>query len=336
MPGIVETSQTNKREDISDMMIMARVDETPFLAMAKKGDEAQNTLFEWPIDQPMPPKTKGVKDAQDATNFQNYSPDRTKLKGRLQIFEELPSVSRLAEKVSNVAGVGRKKEFGKQVVKAIEAASLSIETRMLSADDSAEEGASPAYETRGAAEWIKATAQTDLPVPATYRTPSGSIYSGTLADFTENSFKALLKSRWDSIHRKGTLTAFCGSDFKSKVDTWSFYAPDVGSNTFVRSINSQATDRKVSQVVDFLNTSFGNVEMYLHPYLMYDGADAATTATPLGALVLDMEFVEIAFNQRPTKNPLPNLGGGPRAQIEAIAGLKITNPRAHCKIAPSG
>lgn len=335
MPGIVERTQTNKREDISDLMIQARINETPFLAMVSKGDEARNTLFEWPIDQPIAPRTTGVPDDQDATAFQNMSPDRTKLKGRLQIFERLPKVSRLADKVSDVAGVGNRREFAKQVVKAISACALDIETRCMSTDDSADESVAGAYETRGAAEWIKATAQTDLPVPAAYRTPAASIYSGTLAAFTEESFKGLLQSRWNSTNRKGTLRAFVGSSFKSKVDTWSFFAPDVGSHTMVRRMNSDVSDRKVTQVVDFLNTSFGNVEMYLHAYLFYDGADAASAQTPLGALVLDMDYVNLAFNQRPTKNALPDLGGGPRAQIEAIAGLRVTNPRAHCKIVPS-
>lgn len=336
MPGIVETSQTNKREDISDMMILARVEETPFSAMVAKGDEANNTLTDWPIDLPLAPRTAGIPDDQDATAFQNMSPDRTKLRGRVQIFERLPKVSRLAQKVSNVAGVGKRQEFAKQVVKAIAACGLDMETRFLCDDDSADEATSGAYETRGMGSWTQSTAQTDLPVPSAYLPQSGQIYSSTLANFGEAEFKSLLQERWEKVQRKGKLAVFCGPSFKSKVDTWSFYTPNVSSNTFIRTFNANLADKKVTQVVDFLETSFGSAELYLHPHILYDGANAASTATPLGALVIDMQFVNVGYNQRPTKNDLPNLGGGLRAQIEAIAVLRNTNPQAHCKVAPSG
>ena len=151
MPGIIERTQSNQREDVSDMMITARVETTPFLASVPKRTEAQNTTFEWPIDLPVAPRTRGVEDDQDATDFQDFSPDRTKLRGRLQIFERLPKVSRLANMVPDIAGVGRKKEFAKQVSKAIAAVGLDIETRCLCSDDSAEEtNPGTAYETRGA------------------------------------------------------------------------------------------------------------------------------------------------------------------------------------------
>lgn len=337
MPGIVEVTQTNKREDISDMMIMGRTEETPFLAIAAKGAEAQNTTTEWPVDLPVAPRTAGVPDDQDATNFQNFSPDRTRIKGVVQIFERLPKVSRLANKVSNVAGVGKGQEFSKQVLKAMDAVALDMETRFLSGDDSDDESTGTAYETRGMGSWTQSTAQSHLPVPANYRPDAGQIYgSDTLTNLEENDLKAMLQARWAKTRKKGTLRAFVGPDFKSKVDLWSYYAPTVSNNTFVRNVNNNVTDRRITQVVDYLNTSFGNVEMYLHPYILFDGADTESTATPLGALLIDMDAVEIGFNERPTKNPLPDLGSGPRAQISAIAVLRNKNPMAHCKVAPTG
>lgn len=336
MPGIVERDQSNKREDVTDMMITAKVNDTPYLAAIRKRREANNTQFEWPVDLPVEPRTTGVPDDQDASDFQDFSPDRTKLKGQLQIFERLPKVSRLANIVSDVAGVGKKKEFARNVAKAISACGLDIETRLLCHDDSAEEtNPGTANETRGMSYWINSTAQTHLPVPTAYLTPSTNIFSGAaLSTFTEALFIGLMQSKWDATHRKGTLRGFVGSAFKAHVDSWSLYVPDKTSNTTIRRMTGK--DKVVSQIVDMLQTSYGDVTLELHPHLFYDGADAASTQTTIGAMFIDMEYVELAFNQRPTRNALPNLGGGPRAQIEAIAGQACTNPLAHTKVYPSG
>lgn len=341
MPAVVERSQSLKREDISDILIMASADETPFLSMVKKGPEPDNTLFSWPVDLPAKPKGKGVVDEKDVTTFENFSEDRTQLQGRVQIFERTPMVSRIADRVSNVAGVGKGKEFSRNLAKAGLAIKLDMETRFLSQDDSQADNGTVGYETRGAGKWIQSTAQSDLPVPEKYRTPAGNIYSGdSLANCGEDDVKAMLKSRWQSIGKKGKLVGFCAPDFQAAIDTWSIYADAVANKTVVRQFSNDPTEATITQMVNYIVTSFGEVELYPHRNLLYT-VDAAgelvedTVLTAKGALFLDMDFVEVRFNENPTKHTLENKGGGPRALIEAIGALCITNPRAHCKAAPN-
>lgn len=341
MPAVVERSQSLKREDISDLMIMAKADETPFFSMLSKGDEPNNTLFEYPIDMPATPKIKGVVDEQDAASFEDFTDKRAKLQARVQIFERKPMVSRLSDRVSNVAGVGKNKEFARSVAKAIVACKLGIEARFLSNDDSQEDNGSDGYETRGMGSWISSTAQTDLPVPEAYRTPAGNIYAAdTLANFGEDDFRALLQSRWETIGSKGKLVAFCGPDFQSHVDSWSIYADTVANKTVVRSMNNDPTERTITAMVNYLVTSFGEVELYPHRHLLcsVSGDDAVATAniSDKGALIIDMDMVEARFTENPTKHTLENKGGGPRALIEAIGALACKNPLAHCKVAPTG
>lgn len=341
MPSLVERNQSLKREDISNLMIMAKADETPFISMVRKGDEPENTLFEYPIDIPATPKIKGVVDEKDADNFENFAENRNRLQARVQIFERKPKVSRLANKVSNVAGVGKGKEYSRAVAKAIVACKLGIEARCLSGDDSNADNGNDGYETRGLGSWIQSTAQTDLPVPEAFRTPSGNIYTGdTLANFGENDFRGLLQSRWEAIGSKGNLVAFCGADFQSHIDDWSIYADTVSNKTVVRNMNNEATKKTISSMVQMLVTSFGEVELYPHRWLLcsVSGDDAVATAnlSDKGALILDMDMIEARFSQQPSKRDLQDSGGGPRGIIEAIMGLANKNPLAHCKVAPSG
>lgn len=341
MPSIVERNQSLKREDISNLMIMAKADETPFISMVRKGDEPENTLFEYPIDIPATPKIKGVVDEKDADMFENFAENRNRLQARVQIFERKPKVSRLANKVSNVAGVGKGKEFARSVAKAMVAAKLGMEARCLSNDDSNADDGNDGYETRGLGKWIQSTAQSDLPVPDAFRTPAGNIYTGaTLANFSEDDFRAMLQSRWEAIGSKGKLVAFCGADFQSHIDDWSIYADTVANKTVIRSMNNEETKHTITSMVQMLVTSFGEVELYPHRWLLcsVSGEDAVATAnlSDKGALILDMDMIEARFSQQPTKHELENKGGGPRAIIEAIMGLACKNPLAHCKVAPSG
>jgi hypothetical protein len=336
MAALIERTQTNKREDISDALIMCKIDETPFTSMVKKGGEAQNTLTEWPVDVPVAPITVGVVDEQDVSAYENFSGSRTKLQGRVQIFERKPMVSRLAANISNVAGVGSKKEFARAIAKAMIAMKLDMEARFLSNDDSQADNGTVGYETRGAAAWISSSAQSDLPVPAAYRTAAAQIFSGAaMSTLTEDNFKAMLKARFDNTGKSGDLVGFVGSTLKAAIDTWSVYTPNLASNTVVRTVNGEATDRKLHNVVDFINTSFGNVELHLSRHQQYDGASAATVSTAKGALILDMDTWEVGFNEKPTRHDLPNNGGGPRALIESIAVLRCLNPMANCRITPN-
>src|SRR5688500_1379927 len=115
MAGLVERTQVGKREDLSDKMHLAAMPETPFTTLAPKLDPITNMLFSWTVDKLDDVNMDGVPDGQDVTNHENHGKDRKLLSGRAQWFRRSPMVGKIAQVVSNVAGVGKKKELAKAI-----------------------------------------------------------------------------------------------------------------------------------------------------------------------------------------------------------------------------
>lgn len=177
MPSLTSRNQSGRREDLSDVIAVVDARSCEVSSMLPKGEEPTNPLMQWQADSYLSPNIVGIVEDKDRTEFENHAPRKT-LQGRIQIVERAPKVSRIAQQVSNVAGVGRKKEFAKSVAKAITVAKRDIECRILCDDDSQEDNGMVGYETRGMFTWVRATAQSDLPVPTEFLTPASSILTG--------------------------------------------------------------------------------------------------------------------------------------------------------------
>ena len=119
MAGLVERSQSLKREDLADLLVEIDRAATPFTSMARKGSAPKNSLIEWGLDAYPAPRTTPVVDDADVSSYENLSSDRQKGQTYCQIFQRAPKVSRLANLTSDVSGVGFKQEMSRSIAKSL-------------------------------------------------------------------------------------------------------------------------------------------------------------------------------------------------------------------------
>jgi hypothetical protein len=323
MAKTIEPTQVGKREDLRDIISNVDAKKYPLTSMAKKVMAPKNMLVEWQVDSYPSPSYDGVLDGEDVTTHENMAEDRTRLGTRAQKFRRSPMVSDMAENVSVVAGLP-KGEMAKAIAKSIEMIKRDIECAFCGDRESqAQAGLNP-YRTRGLGKWIQATAQSDLPVGALYLTPAASIDTTATASLTEALVNGVLASIWDQTGDDKTYQLLCGRTLKAKFS--SFTQTQFGSTNVAASIrvfNATLAEKKIVATIDVYEGDFGTLELMLTAWNANESAVAVQRAR---GYVLDMELVSLAYHTPLNSRPLPDMGGGPRQLLEAIAALCVTNP----------
>lgn len=324
MPQLMEQNQIGKRESFADLIAVAEIEKTPFLAMVDKRKRPDQMDHSWQLKGYRVAGHGGVIDGVDATNF-NSTPRRRTHCYSQKIWDPV-AVSDLAEE-AEVAGV-KKGEMAAQIADAFVTAGQIIERRCLSASDTVEQSApTQAYETRGNFSWLQSGAQTTFPVHEDFRPGTDQVYTGTLANFTETQLIALGAAA--AKRRKGptTLKGIVGIDHKIQVSSFTRYDATVANFTNVRRFNQNADDKAVVNVIDRLVMDTGTIELHTSFFLYTDAATGADQAqTHRSGLYLDMDMCGIAYTRLPRVFKLPYQGGGHKAVVDAIFLNMVDNP----------
>lgn len=333
MAELLVTSQVGAREDLADLIAIADQKATPLVSAARKSAAPTNVLFSWLTDNLATPALTAVMSNEDATTFANPAANRARLYGRVQKAWRLPKVDDLAENVSDVAGIGIKREMAKAISKSIKELSRDLESIFSSDQDSQAQDETNPYKTRGLGSWISASAQADTAtaVPAAYRTPSTSISTATIANTTDTVIQGLLQSIYEQTGKAKSFTLLCGPTLKRAFTAMTqVQFGTTNTAAVVRTFNSDLSENKLEYKVDVFVGDFGELMLVPSLFLRKDISDAASLRS---GFILDMEGISIRYNRRPRYNPLPDLGGGPRGIVDTIAALQVDNPLTHGKIA---
>jgi hypothetical protein len=336
MAGIVERGQSLKRESLADLMTIVDRKATPFMSQVKKGAAPKNSFVEWPLDKhkanlvQTATYTSGISDNLpidgadiDSNDFENYD-DRTKCSVYLQYARRVPKVSRLANMVSDVAGVGFKKEMANSIAKALVAHKRDIEATLCSSQETAQETNSSPYQTRGLGKWISSSAQATLPVPTDFLTPSGSIKSVATASAQEEDIRDILQSIYEQTGESDkTFYGLCGTQVKKIISNFTLFTPR--TNNLVVS-NRDTDEGRLSAAVDIIESDFGTVALNLSSWLEQDARDGSgnydASVGQNTLFILNMAQLEACYAEETSVRELPDLGGGPRSIIESVFSLK--------------
>jgi hypothetical protein len=270
---------------------------------------------------------------QDATTFSNQAANRARLYGRIQKMWRLPKVDDLAESVSDVAGIGRKREMARSVTRSLQELARDLESVFCSDQDSTEQSGTTPFKTRGLGSWISNSAQSDsaTAVPAAYRTPAASITTTATNSITDGTIQALLQSLYEQCGKNKSYTLLCGPTLKRRFTGFQqvqFGSTNTGAT--VRLFNQDAADLSYTAKIDLFSGDFG--DLALTPSLFL-AKDQVTASQLRRGYLLDMDGVSIRYNRRPRYMPLDDAGGGPRGIVDTIAALQVDNPLVHGKIA---
>ena len=77
MAGLLEITQTGKREDFADVIAMVDYKSTPFTSQCPKGSEPANTIYDWQMDAYDDPVLGGVIDGKDVIDTDYVNPGCT-------------------------------------------------------------------------------------------------------------------------------------------------------------------------------------------------------------------------------------------------------------------
>jgi hypothetical protein len=322
--GLVHPA-TGLREDLADVISVIDQKNTPVTSRIKAGSDLTNgSVFSWQADSYNDPSFDGVLTNADVTTFDDPAKNRVLLSGRAQKFRRSIKVDDFAQNVDNVAGVGKKKEMARGVSRALIELKRDMESAFCSSNDSQEQSGINPYKTRGLGSWISNSAQTDLPVPASFRTPSASINTTATSSLTESDVAAVLQSVYEQTGTIDTMDLVTGPNLKKRFSEFTRYSS--GSNTALstRQYTASLNDRTVISTVDTYIGDFGTINLV--PTL-FNAKDAAAAVQSARGYLLNMDMLESRYGRRPRFQELEDQGGGPRGLVDAIAALVCWNPK---------
>ena len=323
--GLVHPAPAGLREDLADVISVIDQKNTPVTSRIKSGSDLTNgSVFSWQADSYNDPSFDGVLTNADVTTFDDPAKNRVLLSGRAQKFRRSIKVDDFAQNVDNIAGVGKKKEMARGVSRALIELKRDMESAFCSSNDSQEQSGTNPYKTRGLGSWISSSAQTDLPVPAAFRTPSASINTTATSSLTESEVAAVLQSVYEQTGTIDTMDLVTGPNLKKRFSEFTRYSS--GSNTALstRQYTASLNDRTVISTVDTYIGDFGTINLV--PTL-FNAKDAAAAVQSARGYLLNVDMLEIRYGRRPRFQELEDQGGGPRGLIDAIAALVCWNPK---------
>jgi hypothetical protein len=329
--GLVHPAPAGLREDLADVISVIDQKNTPVTSRIKAGSDLTNgSVFSWQADSYNDPSFDGVLTNADVTTFDDPAKNRVLLSGRAQKFRRSIKVDDFAQNVDNIAGVGKKKEMARGVSRALIELKRDMESAFCSSNDSQEQSGINPYKTRGLGSWISSSAQTDLPVPASFRTPSASINTTATSSLTESDVAAVLQSVYEQTGTIDTMDLVTGPNLKKRFSEFTRYSS--GSNTALstRQYTASLNDRTVISTVDTYIGDFGTINLV--PTL-FNAKDAAAAVQSARGYLLNMDMLESRYGRRPRFQELEDQGGGPRGLVDAIAALVCWNPKGLGKFA---
>jgi hypothetical protein len=300
-------------------------------SVAKTGADISNpAVYSYLADGYNAPSTDGVVDSADVSEFSDATANRVLLSARAQKLRRTVRVSDFQANLADVAAIGRKKEFARATAKALTELKRDIEATISSDNESVEGSGSVAYKTRGLGSWISSSAQTDLPVPASQRTPSASITNTATTALTESNLQNVLQSIYEQTGSQDRLILCAGPGLKKAITNFTRFTVNSTSNVFNLRQTAQAagSDKLVSNI-SFYEGDFSTVEIVTSLFL---AANASTDAEKYArGYVMSPDHLMLRYGRRPRFQELEDQGGGPRGLVDAIVSLAVMSPKAMAK-----
>ena len=330
--GTVFPNFSGLREDLADVISIVDNKNTPVTSTARKGADISNPgVFSWQADEYKEPSFDGVLTNADVATFDDASSTRALLSGRAQKFRRSIKVDDFTQ-ISDIAGIGKNKSFAHAVSKSLVELKRDIESAVCSDRDSQEQASTNPYRTRGLGSWINASAQSDLPVPAAFRTPSGSINTTATGSLTETEVQSVLQSMYTVTGTMNNMMLVCGPELKRAISNFTRFAggTDNKAGLSIRTFTQSAESKKLVASIDSFHGDFGVLDIV--PSL-FNAKDQAEASQLRRGYVLSPDQIEIRFGRRPRFQELEDMGGGKRALVDAIAALVCMNPKGLAKFA---
>jgi len=263
----------------------------------------------------------------DVSSYDNHAASRALLSSYLQTFRKAYQVSRLAQEVSDVAGLGSGNEIAEASAKAGVELVRNMEATLLSDQEhDADDGTNP-YLLRGLGVWIRDTANIGVQtgghqVPAAFRPAAGQINGDPTADITESDIQTMLQTIWSATGMTGDYKLFADATLRRAFTDFTRTIATAGYSQ--RNLNYDGDGTRISNTTTIFDGDFGSVEVIADNFIGYNAAGSSQEAGR--GYLLDMDKIDLRVNKQPTIERFEDKGGGERFLIEGRAALQVRNP----------
>jgi len=324
------TNQTVIKPDVYDVLIGDfDAAETPLFNRMRRGPDSPNAqLFDWPFDKPDTPVTVG---APEGTRFAQSDAvshgGRALMYGRMHHYKEVFGVGEVAEG-NKVFGTDSDSQFAYEMKRSLRLAMTSAEAVIVGTQENQAGNKTTNFVTRGLQTYIADTAniavQTDTPtvIPADFRPSADQVQSLTVAGgaytLTEDQLTDPFDAIYSALKAKMDLDLFATAAFMKQVANFGKFIPLPTNYVGVRRFNENATDMKITAVINTYVGPTGTARIELHPYLA--GVGNATAE----ALGLNLKYAQLRVRKAPSSVELPNQSAGREGSTDWTMGLQIT------------
>lgn len=332
MAAMTEAAQVGKRQEILDDIFNIQPEATPVLSLLKKGNVPNQMLATWQAE--VYPDIASTPEVDGAAVSSYERVDRHLLQGYGHFFRRSWAVTKLAQ-LTNVAGIGRN-EAARQLKIAMLLLKRMIEQQILSEDDTQADNGTVGFRMRGMGSWLANSAQSVLPVPSAIRPASATIYTGALADLTENGFRTALEAAYEAKKSPLKLTGIVGVDLKAIIDDWTNVYPVASSTSQPRTTYRVDGNSVYQSNVTQVRFSVGEASLMLSEFIARTTSDGTADATSRKkGYFVDTSMWDLSYMEKPANTNLPPDGSGIRGYIDAVAILRCYNPlgQIHIKCA---
>jgi hypothetical protein len=323
---------TGNREDLLDIISVVDAKNCPVSSsIAKVGADLNNPgLYSYQADSYNSPSFDGVVDSSDVSEFDDPTKNRVLLSARSQKFRRTIRVSDF-QMITDVAGVGKKKEMARGTARAITELKRDVEAAICSDNDSQEGSGSVPYKTRGLGAWIRATQTSDLPVPTSQLTPSASIDNTATASLTESKLQDVLQSIYTQTGTTDRLVMVAGPALKKAITNFTRFTVNSTSNVFnLRQTTQNADNGRLTSHVSFYEGDFSSVEIV--PSLLLAANVSTDAEKHARGYIMNSDHLMLRYGRRPAFRELEDAGGGPRGLLDCIVSLAVMTPKAMAKL----
>lgn len=346
MSMLFEKTQIAKKEDLLDLLTRVDSKATPLMSLINKGTTPHNTFMSWPVDTYADPALGGTVDGTDVSSYDNHAVNRALLSTYLQTFRKSYQVSRLAQDVSDVAGLGSGNEIAEASAKAGVELVRNIETALLSDQEhDADDGTDP-YLLRGLGVWIRDTANITAAgagslggqggghqVPANYRPAAGQIIGTATASITESDIQAVLQTIWGATGMSGDYKLFADATLRRAFTDFTRTIATAGYSQ--RSLNYDGDGTRISNTTTIFDGDFGSVEVIADNFIGANRPGVSFAQEAGRGYLLDMNMLDLRTNKQPTIEKFEDTGGGERFLIEGRSTLQVRNPIGLAQFSPA-
>lgn len=350
-------------EDYMDRIDRAKPELTPVWSMARREMELTNTTFAWNVDiLPSPNGALGVADAENAPTggVRDVTANIRKMGNVGQGVRRQFGAGWIAQKVPNIAGLGKGNIISRGRADAYLLAKQDFEVAFCSTDQSAytDTGSGTGSLMAGMRQMVdKANQYTSAsgfaygqPTDLQYAPTGASITGASMAaSFNLASIRSVSKALRKSAASAGDYVFLCGLDLRENItfltDPTTATASATGgalsqAATQVRSFNQNIDDGVFKMSITMLRTDFGSM-MVMESRMI----GTTTTNSTGGAVASSGNRATRVYLENPKagylfqrdqvfkrvgvpfyETALPDNGGGPTYDVKGLAALGVGNP----------